>query len=1262
MSLQSCRPMTLALLMCTILFASARGAEPTGEIVLSPDTTRIVAGEGDRALAERVAGELEAAAGVRIPVVAAESVTEAQRAQHDFIALGNSYGNPFIFQMYIRFQAFIDAAFPGPGGHFVKTIVEPFGGGRSVILVGGSDAEGTERAAEKFLELARAAGGARLPALHAVESAALAIDPADPSKFPAELEANQRMFWESAGGGALGRATDYAMNYHFTNDPAWLEPYKATMMYFIDQARAKGDWFFAPRISWYFELGPMIDAWDLVESSESFTDADREKIRAAFYDMGVYLSTIPYLTEKGNPAGEPRQNHPTFASISLDTATRYFAKHGDARVEPWRAITDRIFAGQARTYRSDDDAGHYSWYAPMHTYMYWLRRDPSVIEREGFMRGVGKLALMLTDNRRDETTHGDVRTYSATGEGWPRYLGPVLSAAYAATREPAFAWGYRWVTGGATPPAGVQDATNAQLFAVPMPEDAKVPEELLGLAVLPVDDAVLGWVASRAWKPEWQPRQGVEYFDKLTLRPSFEVQDEYLLLDGISALAHGHEDANSIVRLTWKDRIWLADLDYIRATPRYHNGIEIAKDGQTQIQPPLTALAAGADFAGTALVATTLAAANGVDWTRHIAWRKGRSFVVIDRLVAREAGDYDLRSRWRVLGDARLEGERMVVSQPGAEMTLVNADDSALELTHDAPGQSEWDAYKHAKPGVTVLVERQRRRLAAGEAITFINLLAVEEPGAAGGYDVRALEDGLAAVVDPEGNYSIVGVAPETRQVGGMAIEATLFELEGRGLRAAGLRLLEGQQGRLESDVPVDLELGGGSGTLIVREPARVRLGGAAAIEGREGEIVALEAGEYKLRMGELTAPRAVGMLAAAARAFRDRPEVEAPVPYGIMPAWEHDLGSSVTAMTADTGGAINQPLLGLADGRIMTFSDSRGVKQFAKLAAEVRALAWMGEGADRLLVAGDSGAGVTALKLDGSVAWNVQLGRNRSRLEAVVAVEPLVVDGQPRVVVGTEGARIHCFDARGEKLWMEAFNYHAATQLAAADLDGDGRPEVVVGNEYSTPVDVYDADGKLRWETWEQVGSESRSTTPNLGTHAHALRVASLRPGEPPLIVVGTGTDEVLAVKADGSGVAWRTNVGGEVLALAVADVDGDGAMEVVAGTGSGYLTLLDTDGRRIWWRDMGGAVSALAVRKGEGPDLPAVIAVGTARGRVALLDPQGLSLGEAAGGAAVTHLVPAGEKDLLAALADGQLARLDWRPPKAAFGPQFRTGRQRY
>jgi outer membrane protein assembly factor BamB len=149
------------------------------------------------------------------------------------------------------------------------------------------------------------------------------------------------------------------------------------------------------------------------------------------------------------------------------------------------------------------------------------------------------------------------------------------------------------------------------------------------------------------------------------------------------------------------------------------------------------------------------------------------------------------------------------------------------------------------------------------------------------------------------------------------------------------------------------------------------------------------------------------------------------------------------------------------------------------------------------------------------------------------LCVADLEGDGELSVLVGTAGWFVNVFQPDGTPKWENWFRYHVITALAAADVDGDGRAEVIVGNTYSTPLTVHEYDGSLRWSTLEQVGADGNATTPRRGIGLTKLKLADLDGNGRQEIVYGTEDGWIYAVDAtDGAGI-WRLNIIGKVVAL---------------------------------------------------------------------------------------------------------------------------------
>ena len=1234
--------------------AAPASAVPKG-FTLDETTTRIVVSNQRRELGERIAAGVRERTGLSIPILSDQAVDEQAWTTFNLVLIGNLNDNQAVARLYFDYEVFLDASFPGEGGFMVKTLVEPLGLGKNAVLVGGSDLRGHRKAVEQLLRLIRKYGR-ELPALHAFSSRFMP-EPASSARKIAELrEENRHNFDVGLGSKSLWNVTRYGFNYHFTAEPGWAQAFKEVLLDYIRLGRQhRGNWDFDPMNSLYFRLAGLISVWDLIEYSPEFTEQERSTITTAFLEMARYVSTLSYATYLANPPGEPRQNHSTFLDLSLEAAARYFSKSGyEVDIATWRSITERIFGGQIRTYRADDDAAGYTMMAPLHTFDYYQRQGSERALRTGFLDKLADLSIILTDNRREDVSFGDVRTYfpidekidkigtSGTELAW-RWKAAALSRSVWTHGDPGHQWLFDWLVQERATELSApysQNYLNMQLYA--MDAQAHRPGRFFGIRSILMDKPALQWIASRTIRPEWLPRRGQRYLDKLSLRKRFDPQEEYLLIDGIAAFAHGHKDANAILRLTWLDRIWLANLDYTRRQPRHNNSVDVIRDGQTDILPPLSVLAVNSDQGDTAFVRVDLSAYNGTDWRRNLIWKKGRYFVIIDELKARAADNYDLRCYWRVLGDVSQREDVLEVSQPGGYFRIAAAAPyryslSEVDLEKIPRNQiGNWSSYPYSDGIVRILSQQQQHKLPDGKSAYFINLLYARPDREESDLRITSLLEGVARVTG-ESHDQLVGVAPSFRQIGPVRIQANVFELSPRHVRAAGLSRLHAEHGSLRSSLPVDLTLrANGEGELRTTSGTTVDLSGGWVLVDETSVMRtgvrsrSLQPGTHPIRFdGRFFSPEEWVFLGNPTRALESAKAAPL-VEFGLTKKHSSEAGSEAIVLKELRLKDQEGWLLGLRDGRVQRLAKTGELTQLQYLGSEVRAL----EYDSQRLIVGDREGRITAYSWAGNKLWEQGFDSFWGYRERIVELSFSSDGDRKHLLVATESPRAHALDLEGNRLWstpaegtLEADTedrwvewWGALTRLVPADLDSDGRQEIVIGTEYKPPLVILESDGRLRLLTWGWGGGESRSKTPYLGINARDLRVAQLGPAGNPSIIYGTETDEIYVLDRDGR-LQWSTNVGGEVNAIAVEDLGRDGGKEIIATTGTGHLVVLTAEGQRLWWRRHPSGLNTLSVQR-VNRSAGVFLAAGSEEGSLFVYDSIGNLIGTASTGSPVRHV----------------------------------------
>ena len=1016
------------------------------------------------------------------PIVTSEAFETSAFAEAHVIACGHMANNAAVTRLYNARCCFVDTLFPGDDDYLLRSISDPLGFGRNAVVAGASSAAGLRAATSRLTGIIEASDGV----LGRVFASRLARAPEPPEQTDlGELIGKDLITWDGGWIGSpfrSGKLRRYLWHHYLTDHEAWGQLVAAIFAGSILPWREK-------RIREpqeyhdFFGLDRFIHLWDLVEDHPGYDSADRHAVVTMFAEQLRHLAGLFYLKQEINPDGLPRQNHTTFIGLNLAAGHQYLSRrYGVTEFADVSQRVERIFAGQALGYKPNDDAGvGYAWLVPRHTLDYLLAHDDYRYLDEGHVDDLCRLLGITTDNLRSEVGYGDSRGYAAfeTG-GWRAHLWPLVASVWY-SRSPTHLWLLNWLAEGKKPDYDqAQEAWRASVertsqgFTLPG-IDPEPPQELLGVTALRLPAAALRWVQREA--PEgYGPEPGAHHFDKLSLRSSFSAEDEYLLLEGVGTFCHGHEDTNAILRLTWKNRAWLADGDYIRAAPKFHSSIVVQRGGVGVLEapgagvviPPLARLTTQREDDDWGLVCSEVVGYNGVDWRRNLIWRKGRYIAVVDELYCREPGEYRFRCLWRVVGDVTASPGRVRLCQGGAELFLLHADDSTRQIVEDDGGP--WSGYPHHDGAVHVVHQKIAVRLQAGESFTFLLVFTPHE-----GVQIERWGPALLRITDGD----------ETTVVGATAGEPVAVDVDdapaAEGAAGRPIETVASISDRADSTQPLwehDLEVGTIGPMAIFESDAEPGL----VVAGNAGDLVWLQA--------------------------QDGAE-----------SWRVHLSSTASALLAVDidGDGKSEVLVGTAASELIVLDGATGRERWRQPLKNLN----------------DAPAPVTTL-----------------------CVADLEGEGELSLLAGTAGWFVNVFTSDGAPKWAQWIRYHVITALEAADIDGDGRAEVIVGNIYSTPLTVHEFDGRFRWSTLEQVGAEGNATTPRRGIGLTCMRLWDLDGDGRREIVYGTEDGWLFAVEPRAGGEVWKLNIVGQVVGLETLPTG------IVAASEFGDLYALGFDG----------------------------------------------------------------------------------------------------
>ncbi|MBT3379074.1 MAG: PQQ-binding-like beta-propeller repeat protein [Lentisphaerae bacterium] len=1148
-------------------------------------------------LAAEIAAAVAEATGVDLPVVLADQTSDEAIAERNAIVLGTIADNPRLLYPYSHSLVFADGIFPGTGGFELRTVHDPWGTGKNLICIGASDAAGARLGVDAFRASISPTEELIIPRMLKVKLTGPALASygktfasAPDKKWEQSQKDSCEKHLRTAGTrGLFSRAQSIGRIYAITRREEYARMFvwmiqRTYRNYLSDPKTYGGPW----GMDSDFHIFGVIPGWDAVEESAMVTDEERLEVTRILFR---WVSEIGPSKAAKASSKRVRFNHQTFPALGCLHAGQYFSRYYNClEGERWIEVADGTFQYQLNATKPHCDCNTYQWHTLHHLIRYCLARPDLSYFENGGVRNNADYAILTMNNLGYQVPYGDIG-------GWGPISGELhmLRAAEWFQRDGRFQWALN-------KKATVRPRPAYSDFTVSSADDAPAPADLLGMRLWPLD---------KLWYDSFGGKNTVDLdhaFDKIAFRNGFEPADQYLLLDGLSVGGHCHMDGNSVLQWTENGRVWLADVDYIKSLPKYHNGVLILKDGQSAKIPGFCELENLAELPTAGISRSVVRNYAGVDWHRSVVWLKGQAFICIDQLRATEPGEYSFRAVWQTIGDVSLDGAVMSIEQKGQHAAVAMTSDTHCLINNDSATGKNWRTYPHATEAVARSFQGiVDRSLSVGDHANLFTVLyasGAQPPSVA----ATRLTDNVAsvngtgapvivAVADQQGRIDLPGVFEGKAEIVVMTPEKLYV------VGVAEARLLGAAQ---VSEHPVDLEADLANGSVELRTPSATSVG--AQPKTARAELEKPLSGDQAHKLMQLITdaaqPDAVdrGETRALPEAVKLWSYVEQPSGYLLTnnPGTPErvDVVKEITCsplpLEANVfSGTPGANILGSAidgheqgTGDAVMWDDDQEVTIALRLkeTCELTALklkAWFATassknkqfqlGRIRLLASTDGFADDTRTVIDlqdSEAHGNWGAPGHQPQPYEFVDLQAQARDVR-LVLTPRPGTAVYLAEMQ---LWgdgdgleeLRAANHGGAaaytfTSVHCADLNGDGVTETIAGST-NGQLYCFGADGSHLWRVDCNARINTVSTVDFDGDGRRA-------------VIAGTMASQVVAVAASGEEL-WRFDVPyykrqPYVRTVFPADLGGKGKQSVIAGADNWRYHAIDANGKLLWHQE---------------------------------------------------------------------------------------------
>ncbi|KKR03673.1 MAG: hypothetical protein UT30_C0022G0006 [Candidatus Uhrbacteria bacterium GW2011_GWF2_39_13] len=668
----------------------------------------------------------------------------------NLIILGNINNNEAIIPLYARFLCLADAAYPGAGGYTLRTIRNPWGTFKNVILIGASDYNGLKSGIEAFLK----STSMKIKEKNCTCSFLMNLKPILNDKVKKQINnviAQAKSFIKKAVQDNnitfdMQQIYEIPMAYLITEDPVLAEALKINAKNYtknLSPVFKTGDY----SLEGYYRMFQIATTTNIIDD-----DAVRKMDTNAFLSLYEMRKEYWLRTSPGK-IGSRHQMSGTLAYLMMsfflnlnmspntDSLIRDFIKKQyNGTLSHYKYITEKTYSG------TEDEGGLQTDMTSIFQFAF------SFGETKGFKTGIAregiKKLIAVSDNMgygvgagiyEDAYPEGATKIKCANGS--PLYLASFYfkdgELKWLYKNLPGMGWG-SWF--GRAPFGFHEYDTDNYIFST-IPDLKKY--NALYVNPRPV------YVEKCEVMPGFRKEN---FFDKVTLRSGFKPEDAYVSFQGYTTGNSYQVAIDPMVLLRYCDEgvLWLATNcqltdSYWRNSFTVSNGFDGTKGN---IIPYLNTCCS---IDNVNIFSATLPNINGGTWNRWAVYVAPGKLLLVDNFKANKRGEYYFASTLKSPVPTIIHENNFISDITGKRMTVTSAENYTKSLDH---GIRRMDAQEFWYIRQTI-----SRKLGENENFSMANLLTVKDIDLPDKTSLRKITDEIFLIISAD-ELVLVGKGP----------------------------------------------------------------------------------------------------------------------------------------------------------------------------------------------------------------------------------------------------------------------------------------------------------------------------------------------------------------------------------------------------------------------------------------------------------------------------------------------------------------------